>query len=238
MISAPEESNYVASVEIKSSKAPEVSVQEVLLGVAAFDLSDFLRGSWEVRLAGSLVHPRSIYCPNLGDKNDEKFSIFGKDSPLTSDSLMSFGTSVKIKARLACDLRTVYENVLLRDDILNRIFMILNNLNLACDILDEVSSHNSHLSVTRGSSNENFEAEVKFPCNKSTLTFIFRKVSFYNYIVSNSFTKKMALFYFYKNGIFCSLQKMVLLFFYENDTFCFFTNKILYFLFFYKKKRF
>ncbi|XP_076682292.1 uncharacterized protein LOC143376200 [Andrena cerasifolii] len=149
------------SVETESSKAPEVSVQEVLLGVATFDLSDFLRGSREVRLASSLFHPRSIYCPNSGDENDKNVSIWGKDSPLTSDSLMSFGTSVKIKARLACDLRAVYENVLQRDDILNRIFMILNNLNLACDILDEVSSHNSPLSVTRGSSNEDFEAEAQ-----------------------------------------------------------------------------
>lgn len=143
----------------------EGSAKEVLLGVATFDLSELVKGWWEVRLTNSLYHPRAVYCPTIHEPNDEKVSILEKDSPLTSNMLMSFGTCLKVKVRVAYDLRAVYQDVLHHDGILNRIFIILNDLELAREILNDALAHNHNLLFAFQSSEECMESEVNIVCN-------------------------------------------------------------------------
>lgn len=142
----------------KLSKIIEVTTkEEVLLGVAKFDVSDLLRGFWEIRLISSLSHPYNtdFMCVNIN--SDEIIN-----SPLTNDILTSLGTSVKIKVRLSYDLKKVQQRILRSKDILNRIFFVLSDTKLVNDILKNVSSHNSDLLKTYRYSNQNAE-NLKVP---------------------------------------------------------------------------
>ncbi|XP_076621156.1 uncharacterized protein LOC143341808 [Colletes latitarsis] len=158
-------SDFNAVINVKSPRALKISdKEEVLLGVATFDVSDLIRGSWEVRLTSSLSHPRDMYCIGIDDESDkglEKVAVSRTNSPLTSDILTSFGTYIKIKVRVAYDLRPVHRNVLRHVTTLNRIFLILNDFKLANDILADVFSHNFNLFCTLQISNEDNDLQVK-----------------------------------------------------------------------------
>lgn len=60
---------------------------------------------------------------------------------------------MKIKIRLAYDLRAFQKKILRCENILNRIFFNLNDLKLANDILNDVFFYNSSLLNTYQSSN-------------------------------------------------------------------------------------
>ncbi|XP_026670243.1 uncharacterized protein LOC113464475 [Ceratina calcarata] len=72
-------------------KVNEAISNEVLLGVTEFDVSDLLRGFWDVRLTNALMHPRNIF-PAQIDANVETGEISWKNSPLTADVLTSYST--------------------------------------------------------------------------------------------------------------------------------------------------
>ncbi|XP_034184374.2 uncharacterized protein LOC117606234 isoform X2 [Osmia lignaria lignaria] len=158
-------SNKDAST-IKKSKITEVTTkEEVLLGVAKFDVSDLLRGFWEIRLISSLSHPCNTDFTRTNINGDEMIN-----SPLTNDILTSLGTSVKIKVRLSYDLRKIQQRILRSKDILNRIFFILSDTKLVNDILKNVSSHNSGLLKTYRYSNQNAENSKVRDVPKDILT--------------------------------------------------------------------
>ncbi|KZC06066.1 hypothetical protein WN55_07152 [Dufourea novaeangliae] len=91
----------------KSVKEPDTHEKEdVLLCFASFDVSDLLRGLWEVRLIGSVSQPNNMHCVSINDNNAENDQ---KNSPLTNDILTLFGTTIKIKVHVACDLHVVEE---------------------------------------------------------------------------------------------------------------------------------
>lgn len=125
--------------------------EEILLGVVQFDISDLLRGFWEVKLTNTLIHPHNVFATNCNE--NERMKLSWKNSPLTTDILTSYNTSMKIKIRLAYDLRTFQKKILRCENILNRIFFNLNDLKLANDILDDVFFYNSSLLNTYQSSN-------------------------------------------------------------------------------------
>ncbi|XP_053972591.1 uncharacterized protein LOC128873219 isoform X1 [Hylaeus volcanicus] len=153
-ISTSRRSNVDASVKISGK-------EEVLLGVTAFDVSDLLRGSWEIRSTGSLSHPKNVYCISTADRGDEGVAASWKNSPLENDTLTSFDTIVKIKVRVAYDLRSVQRVVFRHVPTLNRIFLILNDLKLVNDILALVSSYNHSLFCTLPFSNEDADLKVE-----------------------------------------------------------------------------
>nr|XP_012144136.1 PREDICTED: uncharacterized protein LOC105662913 isoform X2 [Megachile rotundata] len=156
-ISVPKKSDKEASE--KSSKTVEVATkEEVLLGIAKFNVSDLLRGLWEMRLISSVVHPCNIdfTCMNI---NNEKMNTW-ENSPLTNDILTSFDTLVKIKVRLSYGLQKMHQKILRCKNILNRIFLILNDVKLVNDILENVSFHNSTLLVTYQYADEDGEDSV------------------------------------------------------------------------------
>ncbi|XP_076288029.1 uncharacterized protein LOC143212780 [Lasioglossum baleicum] len=126
------------SIPKTQSKEPSMLEKEaVLLGFASFDLSDLLRGLWEVKLTGSLRQPT-----NTNDCSGED-SL--NSSPFTYDILTMFGTVLKIKVRSAHDLRMIHQMVLEHIRSFNRIFLILEDYPLADNILADVFSHNCTL---------------------------------------------------------------------------------------------
>ncbi|XP_033201830.2 uncharacterized protein LOC117163557 [Bombus vancouverensis nearcticus] len=144
----------------KSSKA--VTKEEFLLGIAKFDVSDLLRGFWEVKLTNDLIHPCNIFATNIDYTDDERKKILWKNSPLASDTFTSYSTSMKIKIRATCDLRIIQKKIIRHENIFNRIFFNLNDLKLANDILKDVSLHNSNLLTIYESSIEDNNLKVKF----------------------------------------------------------------------------
>ncbi|XP_043251710.1 uncharacterized protein LOC122396977 [Colletes gigas] len=156
-------SDFNAATNVKSPRALIISdKEEVLLGVATFDVSELIRGSWEVRLTSGLSHPRDMYCIGIDDDSDKGLEKVSRtNSPLTSEILTSFGTCIKIKVRAAYDLRPVHRNVLRHVITLNRIFLILNDFKLANDILADVFSHNLNLLCTLQISNEDNDLQIE-----------------------------------------------------------------------------
>ncbi|XP_076656385.1 uncharacterized protein LOC143361030 [Halictus rubicundus] len=145
--------NFLTSIPKMQSKEPFTLKKEVvLLGFASFDLSDLLRGLWEVRLIGSLCQPI-----NMNDCSDEN-SV--NNSPFTHDILTMFGTVIKIKVRSAHDLRIIHREVLERIRSFNRIFLILEDYPLADSILADVFSHNCTL-ISNIEDCEDTDLEVK-----------------------------------------------------------------------------
>lgn len=160
--SVPERSSYDASGGKLSALSEISSKEEVLLGVAEFDVSNLLRGFWEVKLTSSLIHPRNICCANVNDTNDDGVKVSRENSPIPPDILMSSCTSVKMKIRLAYNLQELQANVLRCDHILNRIFLNLTDLNVANNILNDVSSHNSSVLRTHQIFDDNANIQVTF----------------------------------------------------------------------------
>lgn len=119
--------------------------EEILLGVVQFDISDLLRGFWEVKLTNTLIHPHNVFATNYDENDKKRMKLSWKNSPLTTDILTSYNTSMKIKIRLAYDLRAFQKKILRCENILNRIFFNLNDLKLANDILNDVFFYNSSL---------------------------------------------------------------------------------------------
>ncbi|XP_061935121.1 uncharacterized protein LOC114578219 [Apis cerana] len=137
-----EQLNYDRSVT-QSSKI--LMKEEILLGVVQFDISDLLRGFWEVKLTNTLIHPHNVFTTNYDENDKKRMKLSWKNSPLTTDILTSYNTSMKIKIRLAYDLRAFQKKILRCENILNRIFFNLNDLKLANDILNDVFFYNSSL---------------------------------------------------------------------------------------------
>ncbi|CAD1475624.1 unnamed protein product, partial [Heterotrigona itama] len=142
LASTSNRSDYEKSIS-KSPEAPKK--EEILLGVVEFDVSDLLRGFWEVKLTNNLIHPRNRFVINTDCKNNETMKISWENSPLPTDIFTLCNTSMKIKIRPAYDLRIVQKKIVQDENTWNRIFLNLNNLELANDILKDVSFYNSNL---------------------------------------------------------------------------------------------
>ncbi|XP_078038188.1 uncharacterized protein LOC144470659 [Augochlora pura] len=121
--------------------------EEVLLGFASFDISDLLRGLGEIRLSGNMFQPENMHCINVNNNSDET-------SPFTHNILPLSDTIMKIKVRLAHDLAMIHHVVLEKVHTLNRIFLILDDYQLADSILSSVFSHNCKLFSKIHSPNE------------------------------------------------------------------------------------
>ncbi|KAK1134458.1 hypothetical protein K0M31_007243 [Melipona bicolor] len=160
LTSTSNRSDYEKSIP----KSLEASTkEEILLGVVEFDVSDLLRGFWEVKLTNNLIHPRNIFVTNTDYKNDETIKISWENSPLPTDIFTLYNTSMNIKIRPAYDLRIVQKKIIQNENMWNRIFLNLNNLELANDILKDVSFYNSNLLTTvYESSKERNNLKVKF----------------------------------------------------------------------------
>ncbi|XP_076378827.1 uncharacterized protein LOC117222272 [Megalopta genalis] len=128
--------------------------EDVLLGFASFDISDLLRGLWEIRLNGNMIQPNNMHCININNSSDEI-------SPFTQDILPLLDTVIKIKVRLAHDLGMIYRMVLEKVHTLNRIFLILDDHQLADSILAGVFSHNCKLFSKIHSLSEDIVLKVK-----------------------------------------------------------------------------
>lgn len=132
------------------------------MGVVEFDVSDLLRGFWEVKLTNNLIHPRNRFVTNTDYKNNETMKISWENSPLPTNIFTLYNTSMKIKIRPAYDLRIVQKKIIQDENTWNRIFLNLNNLELANDILKDVFFYNSNLLTIYESSKESNNLKVKF----------------------------------------------------------------------------
>ncbi|KAK9294291.1 hypothetical protein QLX08_011043 [Tetragonisca angustula] len=158
LTSTSNQSDYEKSIS-KLLEAP--TKEEILLGVVEFDVSDLLRGFWEVKLTNNLIHPRNRFVTHTHYKNDETIKISWENSPLPTDIFTLYNTSMKIKIHPAYDLRIVQKKIIQDENMWNRIFFNLNNLELANDILKDVSFYNSNLLTIYESSKESNNSKVQ-----------------------------------------------------------------------------
>ncbi|KOX71790.1 hypothetical protein WN51_02360 [Melipona quadrifasciata] len=152
LTSTSNRSDYEKSIP-KSLEAP--TKEEILLGVVEYDVSDLLRGFWEVKLTNNLIHPRNIFVTNTDYKNNETMKISWENSPLPTDIFTLYNTSMNIIIRPAYDLRIVKKKIIQDENTWNRIFLNLNNLELANDILKDIRNILKH--VLTGFAIENCE---------------------------------------------------------------------------------